>query len=244
MTHVEHFRPSAGSERSASVLFFGRNDCEATQKALEHLRVLGFDITYVESKRRGERLPEEISQWSGNYILCFRSLFIIPKLLIERASIAAINFHPAPVEYPGSGCLNFALYDNASHYGVTAHIMNEKVDNGAVIECRKFPILPRDTVDTLLKRTHVKLLDLFFDLATDLALGGKSLLAEKIEASRNVQWVGEARRMKDLEALQNISLEVDARELERIIRATYTPNFPPRIRFHGYEFILKSNIKI
>ena len=86
----------------------------------------------------------------GEYIVCFRSLFVLPKRLIDSASIAAINFHPAPPEYPGSGCINFALYDEVSGYGVTAHFMNELVDNGKIIEVRRFPVAPYDNLPTVL----------------------------------------------------------------------------------------------
>ena len=80
--------------------------------------------------------------------------------MLDRAKVAAINFHPGSVEYPGSGCLNWALYDNAEVYGVTAHIINEKIDNGAIIEWRRFPILKQDNVKTLLARAHSKTYDL------------------------------------------------------------------------------------
>jgi methionyl-tRNA formyltransferase len=231
------------SESPVRVLFFGRSGCEGTSKALSLLKTLGCEITFVKSKGRGEGLPEDIGYWEGDYIFCFRSLFVLPKYLIEKAKIAAVNFHPAPVEYPGSGCLNFALYDNASQYGVTAHIMNEKVDNGAILKCQRFPIMPSDTVDTLLERTHLKLLNLFIDVAVELILGGAKSLEAMISSSNAEKWRGEATKMKDFEKLQVVPLSVTEVELQKIIRATYTENFPPYIDLHGYQFVLKSPIK-
>jgi methionyl-tRNA formyltransferase len=230
----------SGVTKHDSVLFFGRSGCDATKKALSHLETLGFHVTFAESAGRGESMPEVVNHWQGEYIFCFRSFFILSKAVIAKASIAAINFHPAPVEYPGSGCLNFALYDNASDYGVTAHIMNEKVDNGAIVECRRFPIIAGDSVDSLLARTHIKLLDLFLDVVTELAMGGKRVLEEKLKNSSHERWNGEALRMKDLKKLQTIPIDVDENELKRIIRATYTQKFPPSIYLHGFEFVLKS----
>lgn len=231
---------SKTSKNPVRVLFFGRSGCEATERALTLLKTLGCKVTFVKSKGRGELLPEYIGNWDGEYIFCFRSLFILPKYLLDKANIAAVNFHPAPVEYPGSGCINFALYDNSKHYGVTAHIMNEKVDNGVILECHRFPILPADTVDTLLERTHLKLLNLFFDVVTDLVLGGKNALDIKIASSSNEKWRGDATKMKDFKNLQVIPLNVSELELEKIVRATYTERFPPYIKLYGYEFILKS----
>jgi methionyl-tRNA formyltransferase len=224
----------------ATVLFFGRYDCDATKKALMHLQSLGCQITYIESKFRDEELPKDIENWHGDFIFCFRSLFILPKSLIDRAKIGAINFHPGPVEYPGSGCLNFALYDNVNEYGVTAHIMSEKVDSGPILECRRFPVFPIDSVDTLLTKTHNELISLFLDLVSDLIDGGRDFLTRKLESSKAERWRIKATKMEDLEKLKKVPIDVSRKELERIIRATYTEKYPPYIELFGYRFFLKS----
>lgn len=222
------------------VLFFGRSGCEATDKCLSHLKTLGCDVTVVLSERRGESIPEGIETWAGHYIFCFRSLLVLPRYVIDRAEDGAINFHPGPVDYPGSGCLNLALYDDAEEYGVTAHLMNEWIDNGRIIECRRFPVFPFDSVESLLMRTHLKLLNLFLDLTTELILIGKGTLADKLESSAGEEWSGAATRMKDLENLWKIPVDLTKEELERIIRATYTHEFPPFIDIFGYNFVLRS----
>lgn len=222
------------------VLFFGRSGCEATDKCLSHLITLGCDVTVVLSERRSESIPEGIETWAGHYIFCFRSLFVLPKYLLDRAEDGAINFHPGPVNYPGSGCVNLALYDCAEEYGITAHLMNERIDNGRVIECQRFPIFPFDSVDSLLKRTHLKLLNLFLDLTTELILIGKGALDGKLESSAGELWIGTATKMKDLENLWAIPIDVTQKELERLVRATYTHEFPPFIEIFGYKFLLSS----
>lgn len=226
------------SRNSMRVLFFGRAGCDATEKAVTHLKTLGCVVTLFKSERRGEVLPEDVKNWVGEYIFCFRSLLVLPKYILDRAKIAAVNFHPAPVEYPGSGCLNFALYEESNFYGVTAHLMNEKVDNGAILECRRFEIFQGDSVDTLLERTHVKLLDLFFDLVADLVAGGAPALERKLASSADEKWRGEAKRISALDKLQIIPLDISEAELGRVIRATYTEKFPPYIELHGYKFVL------
>lgn len=233
------------AQNPVCVLFFGRSGCAATEKALTHLKSLGCEITFVRSESRGESLPKEIEKWVGDFIFCFRSLFVLPKFLIDQAKIAAINFHPGPVEYPGSGCINFALYDDVKEYGVTAHIMNEKVDNGAILECRRFPVLTSDSVDSLLSRTHLELTDLFLDVVTDLILDGKIALDKKVNLSIHEKWRGAATRFADFEMLQKVPVDVSEEELKKIIRATYTEKFPPYIFLHGFKFILKSpNLKV
>ena len=220
------------------VLFFGRKGCSYTDEALAHMRRLGAGIEYVESERRGQSFPKNIERWEGEYIFCFRSFFIVPKKLLDRAAIAAINFHPAPPEYPGSGCLNFALYDEARLYGVTAHLMNEEIDGGNIVECRRFPIFDHDDIDTLLLRTHREMLDLFFGTTSGLFLEERRFLEEKLAASAAEKWNGSARRVSELDDLRTIDVGVSKEELERIIRATHTDAFPTRLRLHGYDFHL------
>lgn len=231
------------NKEKVKVLFFGRSKCDATDIAINFLNRLDFEVTTIKSNGRGESLPEEIEWWTGDYIFCFRSLFVLPKRILDRGKIAAINFHPGSVEYPGSGCLNFALYENAKEYGVTAHLMNEKVDDGSIIECRRFPIVAGDTVNSLLERTHLKLLDLFLDTVGGIGTLGDGYIKNLLIKSSDEKWRGEARRMKELDRLSTIDVGVSAPELERIIRATHTDLFPPKIMLHGYEFSLRSSKK-
>lgn len=220
-------------------LFFGRDGCALTERAIAHLRKLRFDVSPVLSKSRHEPIPSEVQGWSGEYILCFRSYFFLRKPLLERASVAAINFHPGPVEYPGSGCLNWALYEGSSHYGATAHLMNEQIDNGAILECRRFPLTSEDNVASALPRTHQLTYELLVDTTAGLAREGQAYLERQLVAAASEQWRGLARKMVEIERLQQIEPTCTREELERIIRATYTPDFPPEIRLHGYRFVLQ-----
>ena len=225
------------------VLFFGRAKCSAAEELVSKFIQYGFDVTFVKSRQRGEKLPEDIYGWEGEYIVCFRSLFILPKLLIDRASIAAINFHPAPPEYPGSGCINFALYDEVSEYGVTAHVMNELVDNGKILEVRRFPVTSCDNLPIVLARTHSELLKLCSDFISGLYSDGENFLKKKLAASEAEVWRGKARRLKELDALQKIDTDVSEKELKRIIRATYIDGYPPKIELHGFKFRLELDEK-
>lgn len=231
------------NKSGARVLFFGRANCSATEKLLSKFGQYGFELTFVTSSQRGERLSEDVCRWEGEYIICFRSLFILPKLLLDRAYVAAINFHPAPPEYPGSGCINFALYDEVTEYGVTAHIMNEHVDNGEILEVRRFPIMPHDSLPTVLDRTHAELFSLCSDFITGIYFEGENFLKKRLVISKAETWEGKARLLKELSALKKINKNVSEKELRRIIRATYIEGFPPSVELHGFKFFLELNDK-
>ena len=166
---------------------------------------------------------------------------MLPKRIIEKARIAAVNFHPGPPEYPGSGCINFALYDGRDSYGVTAHLMNEKVDNGPILECRRFPIRDADNLASLLDRTHEELTKLSLDFIRGVDGRGADFVKEKQVDFESINWQGEARRIAELDKLQEVDPNISAAELERVIRATYIEGHPPRINLHGYEFQLRSD---
>lgn len=229
----------ASGSGTGRTLFFGRKDCDGTKSALQHLQTLGFDVEFVTSDGPAERLSDAAKAWKGDYIFCFRSHLILPGSLIEQARVAAINFHPAPPEYPGSGCLNFALYDGADRYGVTAHLMNEKIDNGHILSCVRFPIQEDDQVNTLLVRTHTALLSLFKAVTSAIARDGQSAIDGMLAEAQSEQWRGLARKMRDLNALQHIDATIGESELARRIRAVHTKAFPLTLSLHGNTFTLK-----
>ena len=75
-----------------------------------------------------------------DFIFSFRSHYILKKKLLSDVNYGAINFHPGPPEYRGIGCVNYALYDNSKNYGATAHLIDEKIDHGKIINTKMFTI--------------------------------------------------------------------------------------------------------
>ena len=73
---------------------------------------------------------------------------------LKKVKKAAINFHPGPPEYPATGCVNYAVYENSKFYGCTAHLINEKVDNGKIIDVKKFSINRKDNILKILNKTY------------------------------------------------------------------------------------------
>ncbi len=229
--------------KKLKVLFFGRKACKKSIKIAKKLEDYNFDVTYFKSEKRKERLPNYVLSWKGDYIICFRSLSVLPKSLLKKALIAAVNFHPGPPEYPGSGCINFALYDEVNEYGVTAHIMNSKVDNGDILEVKRFKINMNTNLKEALSKTHDELFKLCDNFIRSLSLKGKKLIIEKKKLFKNEKWRGAAKKIKDLDNLQSVDTMISKKEIKRIIRATYTEKHPPKIELHGYKFYLKLDNK-
>jgi methionyl-tRNA formyltransferase len=200
-----------------SILFLSKTSewCKAAQ---EFIRTHVPDVLIVEGERDAP-FPPEARSWSGDYIISFLSGWVIPELVLKNAKKAAINFHPAPPEYPGTGCYNFAIYDNAAEYGVTCHHMVARVDSGQIIKVLRFPLHAGDSVALLKERSMVHLLSLFQEIA-GLIVAGKPL------PQSSETWTRKPYTRKELDALCRITPDMADDEIARRIRATHFPGFP------------------
>jgi len=212
----------------SSVLFVGKAQCEHTARALAFCRE-HFASVEAALGKWGDPFPEAVRKWEGDYLISFLSRWVLPADLLRRARCAAINFHPAPPEYPGIGCYNYALYENAKTYGVTCHHMAARVDTGPVIAVKRFPLFPSDTVDSLFARTYDYLLTLFYEIA-GLLVEGKTLPVSP------EQWTRKPMTRRDLQALMRISPDMSREEVARRIRATASSAMKPWIELHGFIF--------
>ena len=205
----------------------------SADSAADYLSNLFKDEISIYKGRVGDPFPEGIEWLEYDYLISFLSPWIIPEHLLKKAKCAAINFHPAPPEYPGTGCFNFALYDDADTYGATCHHMAPEVDSGEIVAVRRFSVYQEDSVLTLSEKTYAHMQTLFYDIM-DIILSGKELPSAVGE-----NWRGKARTRKELDALCEIHVDMEKEEVERRVRATVFPNMPgPQIRFCGEVFTL------
>ena len=181
---------------------------------------------------RGDRWPENIGLRECDYIISYRSNWIIPEYLLKNANIASIKFHPGSPDYPGIGCTNFALYESSKEYGVTCHHMESKVDTGRIISVKSFPISSTDTVATLTSKTYDIQLVQFFEVM-ELILNGEEL------PKSEQQWQRKAYTRKELDELGRIIPTMSKNEIARRIRATSYKKWQPILNIHGFIFELK-----
>tara|TARA_X000000950_G_C13836354_1_gene628366 strand:+ start:580 stop:1284 length:705 start_codon:yes stop_codon:yes gene_type:complete len=228
------------SSDSLKVLFFGRKNDSDSIKCLDHLRALGFLVEVIWSSSRLDKLPKSISTCEIDLIFCYRSYFILPKSILDLPKYYCINFHPGPPEHPGSGGINFALYDNEENFGTTVHLMEEKVDSGKILDVVYFPIDKRDHLESLLQKTHRTLFKVFKNFTSDLASEGIDFINYKVQEYHACQWSGKKRKVKEVDAMQYVSSLVDEEELNRRVRSFHCEKFPLKILLHGREFLLQS----
>lgn len=201
-----------------SLLFIGKQNDPYCQRALEFVEI-HFPGAVHRVGRRGDPFPEELLAWKGDYLVSYLSPWIIPQALLEGAGTAAINFHPGPPEYPGTGCTNFALYNGDTVYGVTCHHMAAKVDTGPVIAVKRFAVFPADTVYSVTQRCYAHILVLFYEIAA------KILASESLPVSAET-WTRRPYKRHELEELCRLTPDMTPEEQARRIRATTYPGMP------------------
>jgi methionyl-tRNA formyltransferase len=194
------------------VLFLTKKDNLFAERAVDYLRH-HFRHPLVFSGERHDKLPEEVLNWQGELLISFIGSWIIPENLLQRASYAAINFHPGSPEYPGIGCTNFAIYNGEKEYGVTCHYMRANVDTGNIIAVKRFPVKEEDTVYSVTQQCYGLIETLFYEIM-DSILQGKPL------PSSAEKWKRKPYTRKQLDELCCIRPDMPEEEIEKRIKAT------------------------
>lgn len=214
-----------------SVLFLGKKDDTYCDRALKFVTDNFNKVTCYYSAW-GEPMPTEITNWSGDYIISYLCRWIVPQSAIESANHAAINFHPASPDYPGIGCNNYALYENATEYGATCHYMKVPVDSGKIIATKRFSVFPTDDVESLLFRTYEFQLALFYEIV------GKIITGDPLPESAE-HWTKPARTRQEFNELFTIAPDMSDDEVARRVRAISYGKFQPTVDIGGFRFQLK-----
>lgn len=212
------------------VLFLARKNHELSNIAEDILRQ-SFDDVVALYGNWGDPYPQEIINWKGDIIVSFLSRWIVKENDIKKAKDFAINFHPAPPEYPGIGGYNFAILNRDKTYGVTCHHMAKKVDSGPIIEVLRFPLLDSYGVDSLMDLSHQKLLELFKSIFQMLSNEGTLPVSEE-------RWSSRSYSRKELNNIYEISLSLPTSELEHCLRSTISRSHKPFILLNGKKYFI------
>ncbi len=190
-----------------------------------------------QEKLQNRLSKKKIKKKKIDYIICFRSFVIVKKKLLKMAKIAAINFHPGTPKYRGIGCINFALYNNEKFFGSTAHLMNEKIDNGKIIDVKYFKIKKNNNLAECLDKTHEIMLKQAKALLK-IIFSDTERLDILIKNNKIKKWSKILYKRIDLNNLYKINHNINKNKLEVIKRATLYKNFKPYILLHNNKFIL------
>jgi methionyl-tRNA formyltransferase len=165
-------------------------------------------------------------------LVAFVTPEIVSKGILEKLGYGAVNFHPAPPDYPGWAPSHFALYERATEFGATVHLMVEKVDAGPIIDVARFPIPSGISVLGLEGLAYAHLAHLFWRMAKSLATDPNP------PPALPVKWGSRKYSRRTYRAICDIPLDIPKDELDRRLKVFGGNHFGmcPTINLHGIEF--------
>jgi len=211
------------------------SDHEYLSRAAEDYARLLFDVIAVARHRRNAKqlAPEILEAFDRKpaYLFNFLSPVIIKESELRKVGKQAINFHPAPPDWPGVGGASLALYRGDKAYGATAHEMIARVDAGSILHVERFLIHCDDTCETLFARALHYSLSLFYDILEIAANVGS------VQKLGHEEWDGSPWSRKEFEDFMRINPDDSPEQIQRKARALSHSKFPGlKLTLAGIEF--------
>jgi methionyl-tRNA formyltransferase len=165
-------------------------------------------------------------------LIAFSTPVIVPPDVLAALGYGGYNFHPGPPHYPGWAPAHFALYEQATEFGATVHLMAARVDSGPIIDADLFAIPPGIGVLALEGLAYARLARLFWTLAKRLATDAAPL------PERALRWGAHKNSRRAYRAICDIPLDISKEELARRLQIFGGNHFgvSPTIHLHGVEF--------
>ena len=130
------------------------------------------------------------------------------------------------------------MYENSKFYGCTVHLINEKTDNGKIIDVKKFNINKKNSISEVLAKTYKTMFDLAIYTIKNIKKN-PDFIENQILKNKNIKWSNKIKTIKDLNDFYQINTNIKKNNFLNKIRATDTPKFKPYIKLHGKKFILE-----
>ena len=219
------------------ILLLGRKKDVYSKKLYFFLKKKNHNVDVIWSKDHRDLLKKKINK-NYDLLISFRSYFILKKKHINLAKIAAINFHPGPPKYRGIGCINKALLNKEKMYGTTAHIINEKIDNGKIIGVELFKINKSYNLEKLLNHTHKVMLQQSKKILNDI-FENPLILKDYFYKNRKIKWSKKIMTRKKLNDLYCINMKSKKTNIQNMVRALSYKEFKPYIKIENYKFKLE-----
>ena len=203
---------------------------KVSKKIINYIKLKKISFDYIDSSNK--KKIKILKKY--DYLISFLNSVYIDKSIRKKIKINSFNFHPGPPEYPGFGCYNFALLDKVNYYGSTIHIINDKFDNGKIINVKRFKIsYKKINLEKLINKTHeniIKQAKEFINI----------ILNKKLKNESNLKWKKKAYTRKEFEIAREIKFN-DSKEkvLNKIKAFSYKDYESIYINFKGLKFELK-----
>ena len=159
-------------------------------------------------------LIEAVDRCDGDArLISFLTGIIVPTTLLSRLKVTPYNIHPGPPEYPGAHPECFAIWEEAETFGVTAHEMTARVDEGPIVAVYRFDMPPNPSRIALSELTFMRALDVITAVARHCAATDAPMTPV------DETWASRKRTRQEFRALRASTSDVAPAGLERLVRA-------------------------
>ena len=211
-------------------LIIHKKNCVYSKKLINFLNKK-YDVKTTTTEKQ-KNLTQLIKNKKFDFIVLFRSHLILKKNFILKHK-NVINFHPSIPNYRGVGGVNFAIYNEEKFFGSTVHYIDEKIDNGKIINVRRFKLYKKDDCNKVYKKTLISML-----IQAKQILSNINDLNKFIKKAKNEKWSKIVIKRKDLNTFYEINKNISKKNLIKKIKATSTTEFKPYINLYGFKFKL------
>ena len=127
------------------------------------------------------------------------------------------------------------MYEKSRNYGATAHLIDEKIDHGRIIDVKIFKIRKADSVESLLNRTYKIQVKQAIQIISSLSRDPGNL-KKMLKKNNEKKWSKKIKKRIFLNKFYKINKNISRVDLKRKIRATATKKFKPYLTLHGMKF--------
>ena len=222
-----------------SAAFFGLAGDPWSEAALAHLRTCFSEVRPFLGTNAVPQTDPDPGIIGTDWLFSFKTKTIFRPGTLDSIRKASINFHTASPDYPGSGGVNWLLYNGDATSGITVHRVSAAVDAGPILRVDGFSLAGLSSVTEVLALTYARQLATFLDVTTAIAAEGEGWLARAELASAGVCWGPRTYRLRDLDDLKRITPDMTEAEVARRIRATRYGQHGPFVEVGGrrYRFV-------
>ena len=121
----------------------------------------------------GADLADRLGPLDFDWLFSIANLAIVPDAVLAKATSGAINFHDGPLpRYAGLNAPVWALLNRETRHGVTWHLIEGGIDEGDIVEQRRFDLDAGETALTLNTKCYAAAIESFGALVAALETGG------------------------------------------------------------------------
>ena len=166
-----------------------------------------------------------LSQHSFDYLFAITFLRVIPKAALALPKRAAINFHDGPLpNYAGLNAPTWALINQEREYGITWHMMTDRLDGGDVLKQATFEINDDETSLSLNTRCFGLAIETYGQLVDELAQGTEQKVPQTPPTDPDRAYFGRYARPA---AAAVLDFSQPAEKLAALVRALdFGPRYP------------------